>query len=98
MTSFFFESTCNVLSEDSCVCTSLFHLLATDGWAKVATRFRNCHSGAEHSASLYTELNLRARVLGKIEKDSFITLPGSGGHSGLMPSKPRIPTWKIEVL
>ena len=26
-------------------------------------------------------------VLGEIEKDSFITLPGKGGHSGLLPQK-----------
>ena len=25
------------------------------------------------------------RVLGEIEKESFITLPGKGGHSGLLP-------------
>ena len=76
-----------MLSEDGCVCASLFHLLDTDGWTKVATWFRNCHSDAERSASLYTKLNLRARVLGKIEKDSFITLPDKGGHSGILPQK-----------
>ena len=27
------------------------------------------------------------RVLGEIEKNSFIALPGKGGHSGLLPSK-----------
>ena len=32
------------------------------------------------------ELNLGNRVLGEIEK-SFISLPGKGGHSGLMLSK-----------
>jgi len=26
-------------------------------------------------------------VLGKVEKDSFIALPGKGGHRGLVPSK-----------
>ena len=42
---------------------------------------------AERSASLYTgvKLNLRDRVLGRVEKDSFIALPGKGGHVGLMP-------------
>ena len=42
---------------------------------------------AESSASLYTgaELNLRDRVLGEVEKDSFLTLPGKGGHNGLRP-------------
>ena len=33
------------------------------------------------------EPNLRDRVLGEVEKNSFIALPGKGGHSGLMPSK-----------
>ena len=30
-------------------------------------------------------------VLGEVEKESFIALPGKGGHSGLMLSKPRVP-------
>ena len=34
-----------------------------------------------------TELNLRDRVLGEVEKYSSIALPGEGGHSGLMPSR-----------
>ena len=44
---------------------------------------------AENSASLYAggEANLGDRVLGEVEKDSFITLPGKGGHSGLLPQK-----------
>ena len=33
------------------------------------------------------DLNLRDRVLGEVEKSSFIALPGKGGHSGLMPLK-----------
>ena len=33
------------------------------------------------------ESNLRGRVLGEVEKNSFIALPGKGGHSGLVPSK-----------
>jgi len=32
-------------------------------------------------------LNIRNRVLGEVEKKSFITLPGKRGHSKLMPSK-----------
>ena len=32
-------------------------------------------------------LNLRDRVLGEVEKNSFIALPGKGGHSGLVPSR-----------
>ena len=33
------------------------------------------------------EWNLRDRVLGGVEKNSFIALPGEGGHSGLVPLK-----------
>ena len=33
------------------------------------------------------ELDFRDRVWGEVEKDSFISLPGKGGHSGLMPFK-----------
>ena len=33
------------------------------------------------------ELNLKDRVLGEVEKNNFIVLPGTGGHSGLMTSK-----------
>ena len=33
------------------------------------------------------KLNLRDRVLGEIEKNSFIVLPVKGRHSGLMPLK-----------
>ena len=49
-------------------------------------------------SSLYTgvELNLRDRVLGEVEKDSFIALPGKGGHVGLMPWKPCVPTCRRE--
>ena len=31
-------------------------------------------------------------VLGELEKNSFIALPGKGGHSGLVPSKLYVPT------
>ena len=31
--------------------------------------------------------NLRNRVLGEVEKNSFIALPGKGGHSRLLPLK-----------
>ena len=41
-----------------------------------------------------TELNLRGRVLGEVEKKSFIALPGKGGHSRIMPSKLCVPTWR----
>ena len=40
-----------------------------------------------------TELNLADRVCGEVEKNSFIALPGKGGHSGLMPSKLCVPPW-----
>lgn len=47
------------------------------------------------SASLYTraESNLGDRVLDEAEKTSFFALPGEGGHSRLMPSKPCVSTW-----
>ena len=38
------------------------------------------------------ESNLGDRVLGEVEKNSFIALPGKGGHSGVMPSKLCVPT------
>ena len=31
------------------------------------------------------KLNLRDRVLGKVEKNRFIALPGKGDHSRLLP-------------
>ena len=51
---------------------------------------------AESSSSLYTgaEVNLGDSVLGEVEKDSFITLPGKGGHSGLLPQKLYALTWR----
>ena len=41
---------------------------------------------AESSASQYTdgESNHGDRVLGEVEKDSFIALPGKGGHNRLL--------------
>ena len=33
------------------------------------------------------ESNLRDGVLGKVEKNKLIVLPGKGGHSGRMPPK-----------
>ena len=33
------------------------------------------------------ELNLRDRVLGEVEKNSFIALPGKGGYCWLLPFK-----------
>ena len=40
------------------------------------------------------KLNLRDRVLGKIEKNSFIALPGRRGHSGLLSSEACVSTWE----
>ena len=53
-------------------------------------------SGAENSASLYTdaESNLGDGVLDEVEEDSFIALPGKGEYSRFMPCKPRVPTWR----
>ena len=39
------------------------------------------------------ESNLRDRVLGEVEKNSFIALPGKGGHSSYL-SKLCVPTWE----
>ena len=41
------------------------------------------------SQPLYTgaKSNIRDRVLGKVEKNSFTALPGKGGHSGFLFSK-----------
>ena len=38
---------------------------------------------------LYTgaKSNLRDRIWGEVQKNSFIALPGKGGHSGLLPSQ-----------
>ena len=38
------------------------------------------------------ELNLGDKVLGEIEKNSFVALPGKRGHSRLLPSKLCVPT------
>ena len=37
------------------------------------------------------ESNLGDRVLGEVEKNSFIALPSNGGHSGLVPLKTLCP-------
>ena len=37
------------------------------------------------------ELNIEDRVLGEVEKNSFIVLPGKGGHSRLLPQKLCVP-------
>ena len=42
---------------------------------------------AKRSVSLFTSVksNLRDRVWGEVEKESFLALPGKGGHSELSP-------------
>ena len=35
-----------------------------------------------------------ATVLGEVEKNSFIALPGKGGHGRLTPSKLCVPHWR----
>ena len=44
-----------------------------------------------------TESNLRDRVLGEVEKKSFIVLPSKGEHSGLMSQKLCVPTQEDSV-
>ena len=41
-----------------------------------------------------TELNLRDRVLGDVDKNSFITLPEKGIQIGLLPLKPKCLNWE----
>ena len=41
-----------------------------------------------------TKSNFGSRVLGEVEKNSFIALPGKQRYRGLMPSKLCIPTWE----
>ena len=41
-----------------------------------------------------TELNLRDRVLGEVDKNCFIALSGKGGHSKLVPSKLCVHPWR----
>ena len=41
-----------------------------------------------------TILNLRDTVWGKIDKNNFIALPDKGAHSGQMPLKLCVPTWR----
>ena len=51
---------------------------------------------AKSSASPFTgaESSLRDKVLGEVEKGSFIALPGRGGHSGVIHSKSHGPAWR----
>ena len=37
-------------------------------------------------------------VWGDVEKDSFIALPGNGGHSSLLPQKWCVPTHEAPIL
>ena len=49
--------------------------------------------GAQNSASLGTnaKLNLRNSVLGEVEKNNFIALPGKDGHNGFLHLKMMCP-------
>ena len=40
------------------------------------------------------ELNFKDRVLGDVEKNRFIALPGKRGHSRLVAPKLCVPTWE----
>ena len=58
------------------------------------TYLNHAHGGLEAKCGLfspYTKLNLRDRVLGEVQKNSFIALSGKGGRRGLMPSKLCVP-------
>ena len=52
--------------------------------------------GVAKAQPLYlgAKLNLGDRVWGEVEKNSFIALPGKGGHSRLMPSRLYVPHWR----
>lgn len=56
-----------------------------------------CEGDVKSSAFLYTstELNVGDRVLGGVEKSSFIAWPCKGEHSRLIPSKPCVPVLGI---
>ena len=49
---------------------------------RISCKSPTCNAGERYTG---IKLNLRDRVLGKVVKDSFIALPGKGGHVGLMP-------------
>ena len=68
-------------------------------WGAVGRGKSGRPSDAESSASLCTSaaLNLEDRVLGEVEKNSFLTLSGKGGLSKLMPSKSSVPPWETIV-
>jgi len=55
---------------------------------------------AESSAYLYTgaKLNLRDRILGEVDKDSFIALAGKGGHSRLQSTLRNIEFWHSSAI
>ena len=74
-----------------------WYSLSQTTWIKTEalSKGKNATHDTQCSGSLNTivEPNLRDRVLGEVEKESFITLPGKGNYSWLMPSKPTVPTW-----
>ena len=64
------------------------------------THRENTQPDTELSLFVHWYLIKFHRVLGEVEKNSSIVLPGKGEHSRLLPSKPRVPTWRryCEVL
>ena len=67
-------------------------------WHKTMTSFKSTCSLCRETCSSFCSLKFDlwkplyywisgTRVLGEVEKDSFIALPGKGGHNRLVPSK-----------
>ena len=77
--------------------TNVFILSVSFLWANIRYVFFCLVSpGYVAEICLYTiaGLNLRDRVLGEVERNSFIALPGKLGHSGLVPSRLCVPPWR----
>ena len=56
---------------------------------------RNIKTDAKSSTSLHTGADSNLRDKSEVEKDSFITLPGTGEYSRCLPQKTMCPpTWK----
>ena len=56
----------------------------------------------DHSSTECGDPELSLRIWGwreaEAEENSFITLPGKGGHSGLQPQKLRVLTWRSFIV
>ena len=61
--------------------------LITQGSDFLFFHFKIITSDAKSSGSLFTSAksNLRDEVLGEVEMNSSVALPGKGGHMGLLP-------------